>query len=93
MAISNNADRDRILATVVAAIYAFVEAHPFAFVYATGSTKSRTRLYRIGINRFYKEIIEDFNIYGQIGNKFYKFERGKEYSGFLAQRKIINLHT
>lgn len=88
LVVSNNGDTDKVLATVVAALYAFFDKHPDAFVYATGSTKARTRLYRIGITRFYKEMIQDFELYGQIGDEFYEFEVGKEYAGFLAQRKF-----
>lgn len=87
-AISNNGDTDKVLATVVAALYAFFDKHPAAFVYATGSTKARTRLYRMGITRFYQEMRKDFDLYGQIGDEFYEFEVGKEYGGFLAQRKF-----
>ena len=47
LAISNNGDSEKVLATVVSALYAFFDKHPDSFVYATGSTKSRTRLYRI----------------------------------------------
>lgn len=87
LVISNNDDTEKVLATVVAALYAFFDKHPDAFVYATGSTRARTRLYRMGITRFYDEMIEDFDLYGQIKNEFYPFEIGKEYEGFLAQRK------
>lgn len=88
LAISNNGDTDKILATVIAALYAFFDKHPEAFVYATGSTKARTRLYRMGITRFYDEMVEDFYLFGQFGDTFYEFEAGKEYKGFLAQRKF-----
>lgn len=88
LAVSNNGDTDKVLATVVAALYAFFDKYPDAFVYATGSTSARTRLYRIGISRFYDEMIEDFELYGQAGNEFHAFEVGKKYSGFLAQRKL-----
>jgi hypothetical protein len=75
------------LATVVAAFYTFFDRHPDAFVYASESTIARTRLYRMGITRFYKEMAEDFDLYGQIGDQFYLFETGTEYIGFLAQKK------
>jgi hypothetical protein len=58
--VSNNADSEKVLATVVAAVYAFFDKHPNTFVYATGSTKARTRLYRMGITRYYEEMIRDF---------------------------------
>lgn len=52
LAVSNNGDTDKVLATVVSAVYAFFEKYPQASVYATGSTKARTRLYQMGISRF-----------------------------------------
>lgn len=85
---SNNGDSEKVLATIVAALYAFFDKYPGAFVYATGSTKARTRLYRIGITRFYKEMIQDFVLYGQVGDEFHEFEIGKDYTGFLTQRKF-----
>lgn len=88
MAVSDNADTEKVLATVVAAVYAFLDKYPDAFIYATGSTTARTRLYRMGIKRFYNEMIQDFEIYGQIGDEFYEFEPGKDYTGFLAHRKF-----
>ncbi len=88
MAISNNGDTDKILATVVAALYVFCEHYPDAFVYATGSTSARTRLYRMGITRFHEEVRKDFFLYGQVGDDFPEFELGKDYDGFLAKRKF-----
>ncbi len=88
LAVTNNGDTEKVLATVVAALYTFMARYPFAFVYATGSTEARTRLYRMGITRFYKEMQVDFLLYGQIGDDFPEFELGTEYSGFLVERKI-----
>jgi hypothetical protein len=88
LAISNNGDTEKVLGTVVSALYAFFSKNPEAIVYATGSTPARTRLYRIGINRFYNDIQSDFYLYGQSGDKLYAFEIGKEYEGFVAQRKF-----
>ncbi len=88
LAISNNGDTEKVLGTVVAALYVFFDKNPQALVYATGSTPARTRLYRMGLTRFYDEIQNDFYLYGQIDEKLYVFEVGKEYDGFLAQRKF-----
>jgi len=87
LAVSNNGDTDKVLATVVAALYAFFELYPDAFVYVTGSTAARTRLYRRGIARFYDEVQADFALYGQVGDDFTAFELNKEYDGFLTKRK------
>lgn len=88
LTVSDNGDTEKVLATVVAAVYTFLENHPTAYVYAQGSTKSRTRLYRMGINRFYQEMMNDFYLYGRIGENFVVFEPGVDYEGFLAQRKF-----
>ncbi len=85
--VSNNGDSEKILATVVATVYAFTDKHPDAWVYATGSTKSRTRLYRMGLTKYFEEIQEDFDLYGQREGEWEFFEKGVEYQAFLAQRK------
>lgn len=87
LSVSNNGDSEKVLATVVAALYAFFDKHPDAFVYATGSTAARTRLYRMGITKFREEMQQDFSLFGQVGDNFVPFETGKAYIGFLAQRK------
>ncbi len=81
------------MATVVATVYAFFEKHPEAYVYATGSSDARTRLYRIGITKFYEQMTKDFYLYGQVGDDFYEFEPGNEYKGFLAQRNLSKLRV
>ncbi len=88
LAVSNNGDIEKVLATVVSALYAFCDRYPDAFIYATGSTNSRTRLYRMGITKFLEELKIDFYIYGQIGDDFYDFETNENYIGFLVQRKF-----
>ena len=60
--VTNNDDTEKVLSTVVSAVYAFTENRPNAWVYATGSTKSRTRLYRMGINKYFNEVEKDFEI-------------------------------
>lgn len=88
LAISNNGDTQKVLGTVVAALYTFFDRNPEAIVYATGSTPARTRLYKMGISKFYDEIQNDFYLYGRIGDKLYVFVVGIEYEGFIAQRKF-----
>lgn len=88
LVVTDNNDTEKVLATVVAAVYVFLEKHPTAYVYAQGSTIARTRLYRMGINRFYDEMRKDFYLYGRKGDIFMEFERNVEYEGFLAQRKF-----
>ncbi len=49
ISITNNGDSTKVLATVASTVYAFIEKHPNAWIFATGSTIVRTRLYRMGI--------------------------------------------
>lgn len=86
--ISNNGDSEKVLATVVATVYAFTDKNPDAWVYATGSTKSRTRLYRMGIAKYYSLVKKDFEVYGETGDDWDVFKKSKEYDGFLVKRKI-----
>ena len=85
--ISNNGDSEVVLATVVSAIYAFTDKHPDAWIYATGSTKSRTRLYRMGITKYMKEVKQDFEIFGEINKAWESFEKEIDYESFLVKRK------
>ena len=89
LAVSNNGDTEKVLATVVAAVYAFLDSHLTAYVYAPGSTQARTRLYQMGISRFYKDMQRDFHLYGRIGEDFVNFKLNTTYEGILAQRRIL----
>jgi hypothetical protein len=46
-----NGDTQKILATVAHTALVFLEEHPSATIYASGSTPPRTRLYQMGISR------------------------------------------
>ena len=85
--ISNNGDSERVLATVVATIYAFTDKYPDAWIYATGSTKARTRLYRMGITKYFPEVKVDFEILGEKNDDWETFRKNIEYDGFLIRRK------
>ena len=86
--ITDNGDSEKILATVVASVYAFTDKYQDVWVYATGSSKSRTRLYRIGITKYLPEIEMDFDIYGLHEGEWEYFEKGIVYEAFLVKRKI-----
>lgn len=88
-AISNNGNREKILATIVASVYSFTNKYPSAWVYATGSNKTRTRLYRMGITKYLTEIKKDFSIYGMRNNEWQFFNKGIEYDAFLVRRVTI----
>jgi hypothetical protein len=87
LATSNNGDSEKILATVVGSVYAFCDKNPDAWILATGSTASRTRLYQISIAKYYQDLTEEFDIYGQFEDDWELFVTGKNYMAFLAKRK------
>lgn len=85
--VSNNGDSEKVLATIVATVYAFSDQYPDAWIYATGSTKARTRLYRMGITKFLTEVKEDFEILGELDGDWKEFKKNIEYDGFFVRRK------
>ena len=87
LAISNNGDSEKVLATVVVAVYAFTDKHSDAWVYATGSTKSRTRLYQMGISKYSELAGDDYFIFGQLQSEWKPFEKGVNYEAFVVKRK------
>lgn len=67
--ITNNDDTEKVLATVVAAVYGFTGQYHDEWVYATGSTAARTRLYRMGINKYFDIVQEGFRNHGRISKR------------------------
>jgi hypothetical protein len=85
--ISNNGDSRKVLATVATTVYAFTKRYPGVWVYAAGSTKARTRLYRMGIANNLLEISKDFEVYSLKSGKWVKFTKQISYEAFLVRRK------
>lgn len=87
--VTNNGDSLKVLATVASSVYAFTEKYPRAMIFVTGSTKVRTRLYRMGITNNLAEIKEDFAIFGLTidQNNWEEFIIGKDYEAFLITKK------
>jgi hypothetical protein len=85
--VTNNNDREKVLATVGSTLYSFFDKLPQVMVYARGSTNSRTRLYQIGINSMYEQIIQDFEVYGELDGEFERFSKNKNYNSFIVIKK------
>jgi hypothetical protein len=85
--ISDNGDTDKVLATVVDALFRFLELYWGVWVYATGSTKSRTRLYRMGITKYYHQIEPNFELLGYKDDNWQPFVKGIDYEAFLIKKK------
>jgi hypothetical protein len=89
---NNNKDRNKVLATVAAAIYEFTSKFIDKYIFFKGSTSQRTRLYRMVITNNLDELALDFNIYGVVihndGYTIQEFKKGVDYFGFMIKRKI-----
>jgi hypothetical protein len=88
ISVTNNGDSLKVLATVASTAYAFTQKNPKAWILATGSTKVRTRLYRMGITNNLAEISEDFKVFGLNRNGEWDiFVIGEDYEAFLLTKK------
>ena len=70
-------------------MYAFTKKYPKAWIFATGSTTVRTRLYRMGISNNLSEIQDDFKVFGLWidDNDWEDFVVGEDYKAFLITKK------
>lgn len=87
--VSDNGDRDKVLATVVQTLFSFFNQHPNASVSFTGSTPARTRLYQAAIARELDRARERLDIYGLVDGQPEPFERNKVYAGFVIFQKQL----
>jgi hypothetical protein len=88
LSVTNNGDTKKILRTVASTLYTFTNHYPDALVLASGSTKARTRLYRIGISTNLDAIETDFTIWGYYKGDWQLFNKGVDYDIFLVERKL-----
>jgi hypothetical protein len=84
--VSNNEDRDMVLATVASTINLFCDYYGNHFIYAEGRTPVRTRLYQMGISRLWEEISRNFQILGFINDDWEDFQNNVNYEAFLVKR-------
>jgi len=91
LSVTNNGDSLRVLATVASTVYAFMKKYPDAWIFVTGSTSARNRLYRMGISNNLDEISTDFFVYGYTSDGLWEvFTAGAAYEAFLLTKKSNN---
>lgn len=83
LVISNNGDMRKVMATVVQIVIVFLGAYPDQQVYFTGSSPSRTRLYRAILNREAEHWSDVFDIKGIMKGKPEPFQKSVHYEAFL----------
>jgi hypothetical protein len=86
--VSNNGDREIVLHTVADAVVDFLKKRPLAIILIRGSSKSRIRLYQIGISFFWPAIKERYEVLGKCNEIWRPFEKGTNYEEFLVFKKI-----
>ncbi|MCS3795707.1 hypothetical protein [Niastella sp. OAS944] len=90
LTISNNGDRNKILATILNVVDRYTNRFPDRYVFFAGSTAHRTRLYRIAISLHLEELSEMFDILADVNGdwEFVRFRKGLNVKAFLVKRKI-----
>jgi hypothetical protein len=89
--VSDNGDRNKILATIANVVDQYTYKYPERLIYFRGSTKERTRLYRMAVGLNLEELTEKFEIYVEVDKEddFVMFQKNMEISAFLIKRKIV----
>jgi hypothetical protein len=87
--ISDNGDRNKILATILQVVKAYTNKFPERYVIFKGSTEHRTRLYRMAIGLNLEELCAIFEIYVDTNGEwdFVPFQKGLNVKAFLIKRK------
>ncbi|PSL49034.1 hypothetical protein CLV51_101364 [Chitinophaga niastensis] len=85
--VSDNGDRDVILATVANIVEIYLMKYPNRWISFEGSTRERTRLYRMAIGINLKELSVKFDIYTQVGGRLVPFLKNMPVDNFVVTSK------
>ncbi|HEY8897670.1 MAG TPA: hypothetical protein VIM79_22750, partial [Niastella sp.] len=75
---SDNGDRNKILATVYYVVDIYTKKHPERWILFSGNTKGKTRLYRMAIGLHLEELSNKFEIFGFVGENLVLFARNMD---------------
>ena len=84
--VTNNGDRNTVLATVVSTVFVFLDTFPNRRVFFKGSTDVRTQLYQRIIRTNQKTVDDLFVFRGFVEQHWESFQDGADYEAFLIQR-------
>lgn len=89
--VSDNGDRNKILATLAKAVELYTLKYPERWIYFAGSTKERTRLYRMAIGLNLEWLSEIFEIYAVTDDNttVIPFQKNMKITAFLIKRKNV----
>ncbi|GEP98418.1 DUF6934 family protein [Chitinophaga cymbidii] len=85
--LSNNQDRDKVLATIASTIVEYTDIHGKMPIYAQGNTPVKTRLYQMAMNAHLHDIEQLFWVFGLSKGNWTKFEPGINFEAFMIIRK------
>ena len=85
--ISDNGDRNKILATIAYAIEIYLNKYPGRWIYFKGSTQERTRLYRMAIGLNLEDLLLKFQIFAEQRDGIVPFQKNIEVLGILVKIK------
>jgi hypothetical protein len=85
--ISDNGDRNKILATVFNVVDLYTKNYPERWITFRGSTKERTRLYRIAVGLNLEELLQIFEIYAYLEETLKPFCKNMDVNTFVIKRK------
>lgn len=88
-AISDNGDRNKILATIAHGVNLYVNRYPEKWVYFRGSTPQRMRLYRMAITINLEELLLRFHIFAEQEHIFVPFQKNIFVAGILVKKKVL----
>ena len=85
--ISDNGDRNKVLATVAYTVDIYLNKYPERWVYFRGSTEERKRLYRMAVSLNLEELLLKFDIFAEQKYGFTPFQKNIEVLGILVKKK------
>ncbi|MBT1712029.1 hypothetical protein KK062_27560 [Fulvivirgaceae bacterium PWU5] len=86
--VTDNGDRDKVLATVAEIVDLYTRHYPERWIYFRGSTRERTRLYRMAVTLNLEALASKYEIYTVTrGEDPQPFVKGASFDFFLFQRK------
>jgi hypothetical protein len=89
LAVSNNHDKNQVLVTVAQIVLDFTISFPDLWIYAKGSTSSRTRLYQMAIVANWDRIAPLLYVLGYVNDKWQPFQKKTNYEAFMVLRKKL----
>lgn len=90
--VSNNADTEKILATVAHIAHNFTEIYLSTAIFIKGTTPARTRLYQMKISEHWNTIKTLFEVQGLRKEQWELFQKGINYNAFLARRHDASIY-